>query len=495
MQRQKRILTLDGGGVRGLSSLLILRKLLCLINVELTGDDLPVAAKDVFDLIAGTSTGGLIALMLVKLDMTVDECIAEYRILARHIFQHQSHYGRWTGGLGKSRYSGDNLVSKVRALIKSKGLEEDMMMVDSVHGNGNQKKLRTICSVICRELGGDWGRTRADDPVFLCSDVCHAGGEESHIVCTVCDAARATSAAPTYFPEMKLFDKVLVDGAYGNTNNPSHAVFGHFQDWTRLTSRHPHPVMMVNIGTGTMPRGVRAQEMAQERPLWAYMLPKLFLDLFHLTRDLSTMGTDCEGVGKLMREIEGVNPMFQYWRFSEDKTLFGTALDDWQAVEDGSIVEATKRYLEKPEVLEELSRTARALAIHSRAHRYAQRDRTVRVEVPTTSSKSSSQQTSEGSSPDRVEVVVNLPIGKADEVGRKSTQLELQLGDGIQLDDLKQPIVAESNVNGDARQVEIKAADIQRRRRQSSGPGELFHQARAELREAVAEGKKREGSE
>lgn len=88
MKRQKRILTLDGGGVRGLSSLLILRKLLCLINVELTGDDFPVAAKDVFGLIAGTSTGGLIALMLVKLDLTIDECIAEYQILAKHIFQH-----------------------------------------------------------------------------------------------------------------------------------------------------------------------------------------------------------------------------------------------------------------------------------------------------------------------------------------------------------------------------------------------------------------------
>ena len=394
----------------------------------------------------------------------------------------------------KAGYSGDNLVCKVRALIKNKGLEEDVMMVDSVHANGNQKKLRTICSVICRELGGDRGRARADDPVFLCSDVCHAGGEESHIVCTVCDAARATSAAPTYFPEMKLFDKVLVDGAYGNTNNPSHAVFGHFQDWTRLTSRHPHPVMMVNVGADTMPRGVKAQEMTQERPLWAYMLPKLFLDLFHLTRDLSTMSTDCEGVGKLMREIESVNPKFQYWRFSEDETLFGTALDDWQAVEDGSIVEATKKYLDKPEVLEELSRTARALAIHSRAHRYAQRDRTVRVEIPTTSSKSSSQQTSEGSSLDKVQVVVNLPAGNADELAQKRTQLELQLGDGIQLDDLKQPIVAKMDVNGETKQVEVKAAEVQGRRRQSSGPTELFHQARAELRDTVAKDKKREGS-
>jgi patatin-like phospholipase/acyl hydrolase len=58
MPRQKRVLTLDGGGVRALSSLLILRKFLCLVNEELTGEATPVPLKDVFDLVAGTSTGG-----------------------------------------------------------------------------------------------------------------------------------------------------------------------------------------------------------------------------------------------------------------------------------------------------------------------------------------------------------------------------------------------------------------------------------------------------
>ena len=493
MQRHKRILTLDGGGVRGLSSLLILRKLLCLINVELTGDDIPVAAKDVFDLVAGTSTGGLIALMLVKLDMTIDECIAEYQILARHIFQHQSQYGRWTGGLGKTRYSGENLMSKVRALIRSKGLDGDMKMTDNVDSIGNQRKLKTICSVICRELSGDWGRSRVDDPVFLCSDHCHAKNGYSHLICMVCDAARATSAAPAYFPDYQLFDHVLVDGAYGNTNNPSHAVLGHFQDWLRLTSRHPQPVMMVNIGTGTIPKGTRIQVPVQERPLWAYLLPNLVLNGFRITRDLSVMATECEGVGKLMQEAQSLNPILQYWRFSEDEELHAVALDDWKAVEDGTIFEATQKYLEKPEVLEELSRTARALAIHSRAHRYAQRERKVKVDMPTTSSKSTSQEASDEDSPDKVKVVVNFPNGNADDQAVKDTKLELNLGDGIRLDDLEKPVIAELGISGQAKQVDVTRADVQRRRRQSSGPGELFHNARAELRDALAHGKKHKG--
>jgi hypothetical protein len=53
----------DGGGVRGLSSLYILQRLMYRIRPE---DDLEKLPKpcDVFDVIVGTSTGGLIAIML-----------------------------------------------------------------------------------------------------------------------------------------------------------------------------------------------------------------------------------------------------------------------------------------------------------------------------------------------------------------------------------------------------------------------------------------------
>ena len=64
-----RILSLDGGGVRGLSSLLILREIM-----EEIGRRTKAAAEtplpcEYFDLIGGTSTGGLIAIMLGRLGM------------------------------------------------------------------------------------------------------------------------------------------------------------------------------------------------------------------------------------------------------------------------------------------------------------------------------------------------------------------------------------------------------------------------------------------
>jgi patatin-like phospholipase/acyl hydrolase len=66
-QKIRRILTLDGGGVRGLSSLLILREIMSDIGQETGG--INVRPAEYFDLIGGTGTGGLIAIMLGILGM------------------------------------------------------------------------------------------------------------------------------------------------------------------------------------------------------------------------------------------------------------------------------------------------------------------------------------------------------------------------------------------------------------------------------------------
>jgi len=57
------ILSLDGGGVRGLSSLMILQEIMEDIGSR-TGSSMAPRPCEYFDLIGGTSTGGLIAIML-----------------------------------------------------------------------------------------------------------------------------------------------------------------------------------------------------------------------------------------------------------------------------------------------------------------------------------------------------------------------------------------------------------------------------------------------
>jgi len=55
------LLSFDGGGVRGLSSLYILQGLMKRLNAERKKEKLPLVKPcEVFDLIGGTSTGGLV---------------------------------------------------------------------------------------------------------------------------------------------------------------------------------------------------------------------------------------------------------------------------------------------------------------------------------------------------------------------------------------------------------------------------------------------------
>lgn len=78
MEPPLRILCIDGGGVRGISALYILQEIMAQVRRQRRYDHSDGAAHDgatplkpceFFDLICGTSTGGLIALMLGRLEM------------------------------------------------------------------------------------------------------------------------------------------------------------------------------------------------------------------------------------------------------------------------------------------------------------------------------------------------------------------------------------------------------------------------------------------
>lgn len=87
-----------------------------------------IQPHEIFDMVAGTSTGGLIALMLGKLGMTVDECIVAYGQLSKKIFEKKHIRGALTSGLDTSRYSGTKLRERIRQLMKSKGKDMEMCL-------------------------------------------------------------------------------------------------------------------------------------------------------------------------------------------------------------------------------------------------------------------------------------------------------------------------------------------------------------------------------
>lgn len=80
-----RLLALDGGGVRGIVALVSLRELMKRVAQRDGLKEIPRPA-DYFDLAAGTSTGGIIGIMLFRLRMTVEDTINEYYKIGADVF-------------------------------------------------------------------------------------------------------------------------------------------------------------------------------------------------------------------------------------------------------------------------------------------------------------------------------------------------------------------------------------------------------------------------
>jgi patatin-like phospholipase/acyl hydrolase len=121
-----RILSLDGGGVKGYTSLLILWRIMRTLCEESSESDQPLRPCDVFDLIVGTSTGGLIAVMLGQLRMTVDECIKCYEIVGKRVFGKPPSFGPvgklFKGATSSALYSIEKLQDEIKNIVEGRGL-------------------------------------------------------------------------------------------------------------------------------------------------------------------------------------------------------------------------------------------------------------------------------------------------------------------------------------------------------------------------------------
>lgn len=233
-ERPLRLLALDGGGVKGISSLHVLKD----IMGRIAGD--PEAKPcDYFDMMAGTSTGGLIAIMLGRLEMSVDQCIQAYHDLAQSIFDESAL--ATTGGLllDGAKFSGEKLEAAIKYVCAkyapSKDPEEAML-------NPNQDACKAfVLSCRADDLSN---RVATHMRTYINGNV-----EKSHAEFKIWEAGRATSAAPTFFPRIKLGEYEYIDAGVG-FNNPVLLLMGE----ARLYYGFARPIgTLVTLGCGMNP--------------------------------------------------------------------------------------------------------------------------------------------------------------------------------------------------------------------------------------------------
>lgn len=205
--RAVNLLALDGGGIRGLSELMILNEIMRRVQYDQQLAELPRPC-DYFDLIGGTSTGGLIALMLGRLRMRTDEALETYNSLARAIFSKENK--KWRGQDGMFKAS--TLEERVKKLVSDKRQGERMLDLTTSTAKGKA----FVCAMPANNL--EYPRRFRTYPV-------RALGSAN---CEIWEAARATSAAPTFFKRIAISDgsggkEEFIDGGL-RCNNPTKQV-------------------------------------------------------------------------------------------------------------------------------------------------------------------------------------------------------------------------------------------------------------------------------
>ncbi len=279
MAERIRVLSIDGGGIRGIIPALVLAEL-----ERRAGR--PVA--DLFDLVAGTSTGGILALALAQPGRdgrparTAEELVELYetegpRIFARDLLQRI----RSVEGLADERYSAEGLDRALKRYLGDTRLPDALTPV-----------LVTAYDTAAREAVL---LSRDDDLAMR-------------------DAARATAAAPTYFEALELRvggrDRSLIDGGVFAINPAMLA-------YAEVARTHPGAeVLLLSIGTGQLTRSLPFEQVSGWGLLeWARPIIDVVFDGVADTIDLELEALLGPGPGR-------------YWRLQTTLTEASDDLDD-----------------------------------------------------------------------------------------------------------------------------------------------------------------------
>jgi len=290
-----RILSIDGGGIRGIIPAVVLAEV-----EKRTGK--PIAG--LFDLIAGTSTGGILALGLtipkeVNAPLyTAQDLVALYQREGRRIFSRS---------FLRKVFACDNLTWKK---YSSQGIEQVLL---EYFGEARLRDAVTDVLITSYEVERRF-------PFFFRSS---RARERLDYDFPAREVARATSAAPTYFEPMKLLTGTipdhytLIDGGVF-ANNPAACALVE----ARTTRPESHTYLMVSLGTGTLMRNLPLTVAKYWGSLrWAKPLIDVVFDGVSSTVDyqLRELVPDTPNPGKL------------YYRFQVELNGHDASLDNASA--------------------------------------------------------------------------------------------------------------------------------------------------------------------
>ncbi|KAI1802871.1 FabD/lysophospholipase-like protein [Daldinia bambusicola] len=406
---KKTVLTFDGGGVRGYSSLLVLKSLMLKIKeIETEDTDGGICSSSdyswmgtypskesasnestlndflpchYFDYIAGTSTGGLSAIMLGRLRMTVDEALEQYESFGKSVFgKARRWHERSIIAFPRAKYSSKKVMSAFQNIIqKSMGKDGHTLLpyeAEMELFQYNENRTRTM--VFSLSIDNHEGIAM----VYLWRSYDHEHDKNApnntyeplnpspaHTV-PIWQIARATSAAPTYFEPIKIGTKEHFDGGLVANNPATHVL----NEVRQLHGYSPKLFISIgcglkNRGNGSRPTGGPELQTYNDHVVDSNKRKMRGVKKWpHLVLGFTRFMTDTEG----QHGVQGWNneciklQIEHRWRLNVEGDLSTIALDDWDPPSSGSstldkIRQETDDYLSQDIIKEKIAVMAREL--------------------------------------------------------------------------------------------------------------------------------------
>lgn len=240
----KKILALDGGGIRGMMTVEILAAIEGLLrDAQPPEKRASFVLADYFDFVAGTSTGAILA-ACISLGMPVSKIRKFYVDSGKDMFDKV-----WFGErVWKNKYTDETLANKLK-----QEFGEHVTLGDA--------QLRTVLMMVMRNVSTDspWPIWNNPNAKYNARD-----RKDCNLHIPLWQLVRASTAAPTFFPPEEVifaagtpkeYRFVFVDGGITTYNNPA------FQAFVMATAEPYNlnwpagegKLLIVSVGTGTSP--------------------------------------------------------------------------------------------------------------------------------------------------------------------------------------------------------------------------------------------------
>lgn len=313
----KRILSCDGGGIRGALSLGYLQKMEDILRAR--HPHIPnFVLADYFDLIGGTSTGSIIASALA-IGMSVSELKEKYFALGTKIFGQKNN---WWNIFETKDF--------LKASFDHKPLENELKNVFGDIMLNDTKQIRTgLCIVAKRaDTNSVWPIINHPAGKYFNTDL----GQNGKILLR--DAIRASAAAPGYFLPITIdvgqgIQAAFVDGGVSMANNPALQLLmvatlnGFPFHWDKGADN----LLLVSVGTG-MTKIERLPKQIENNILldWAKQVPDMLMQdaswqnqalLQWISKSPTSSIIDGE-IGDLNMDSLAPEPIISYLRYNTE---------------------------------------------------------------------------------------------------------------------------------------------------------------------------------